>query len=160
MRKRTIFFKIYLWFWLAIVLILTIQIGLDRLTDPGPMAFLLEQNLRPVLSLYGHRALEYYFSGDKEGLKKWNEDLDRSTGLVAYLIGPDGRELTGRPLHEGAQAVVEQAAFVRKTGDLFHEAQGTIGIAAQYLARQCLLYCGRYVRKGFCSPSSAEKSSV
>jgi signal transduction histidine kinase len=114
MRKKTIFFKIYLWFWLATALILTIQISLDRLTDPGPMAFHLEQNLRPVLSLYGHRALEYYFSGDKEGLKKWNEELDRSTGLVAYLIGPDGRDLTGHPLPNGAQEVLERARLSGK----------------------------------------------
>jgi signal transduction histidine kinase len=115
MRKRTIFFKIYLWFWLATALILTIQISLDRLTDSGPMAFHLEQNLKPVLSLYGQRALNYYLSGDTEGLRKWSEELERSTALSAHLINPGGKDVTGGPLSKEVRAVVERTRLSGKS---------------------------------------------
>ena len=76
MRKRSIFLKIYLWFWLTTALILAAQIGLHRLTDSGPpMAFHLQQTLKPVLSVYGHTALQYHLSGNHDALRKWTDEL-------------------------------------------------------------------------------------
>lgn len=116
MRKRSIFLKIYLWFWLTTALILAAQIGLDRLTDSGPpIPFHVQQTLKPVLSVYGRTALQHYLSGDREALRKWTEELKASTALDAYLVDAEGQAVTDSPLPQEVRTVAARARQSGKT---------------------------------------------
>jgi signal transduction histidine kinase len=101
MPKKSIFVKIYLCFWLVTVLVVAAQIGLDRLTRPhASMDDRLRDALTPLLTEYGHRAIEYHGAGDDTSLGKAADQLKRSTGIDAYLLDGTGREVNGRPLSE------------------------------------------------------------
>ena len=116
MRKRSIFLKIYLWFWLTTALILAAQVGLDRLTDSGPpIAFHVQQTLKPVLAMYGHTALQYHLSGDQDALRKWTDELKTLTALDAYLLDSTGQGATDRPLPQDVRVVAERARQSGKT---------------------------------------------
>jgi signal transduction histidine kinase len=116
MRKRSIFLKIYLWFWVTTALILAAQVGLDRLTHSGPpIAFHVQQTLKPVLSMYGHTALQYYLRGDHESLRKWTEELKASTALDVYLVDSKGQAVTDDVLPQDVRAVAERARQSGKT---------------------------------------------
>jgi two-component system sensor histidine kinase CpxA len=116
MRKRSIFLKIYLWFWLTTALILAAQIGLDRLTDSGPpIPFHVQQTLKPVLSVYGRTAMQHYLSGDHEALRKWTEEVKASTALDAYLVDAKGRAATDGPLPQEVRTVAARARQSGKT---------------------------------------------
>jgi signal transduction histidine kinase len=109
-RKRSIFLKIYLWFWLTTALILAAQVGLDKLTDSGPpIAFHVQQTLKPVLAMYGHTALQYHLAGDHDALRKWTEELKTLTALDAYLVDAKGQAATDRTLPQHLRAVAERA---------------------------------------------------
>lgn len=114
MRKRSIFLKIYLWFWLTTALILAAQIGLDRLTDSGPpIAFHIQQTLKPVLSVYGPTALQHYLHGDYEALRRWTQEVKASTAFDLYLVDSKGQAATEDPLPQEVRAV---AARARQSG--------------------------------------------
>ena len=101
MAKRSIFVKIYVCFWLATLLVVAAQIGLDRLTKShAPIADRLKDALTPLLTEYGHRALEYRATGDNNSLKKATDQLKRSTGIDAYLIGEAGRDGADRTISD------------------------------------------------------------
>lgn len=116
MRKRSIFLKIYMWFWLTTALILAAQICLDRLADMGPpMAFHLEQTMKPVLSVYGRTALRYHLLGDRKAVAKWTDEMKAWTALDAYLIDPMGQGVTDRPLPHDVREVAARARQSGKT---------------------------------------------
>jgi signal transduction histidine kinase len=114
MPKQSIFIKIYLCFWLATLLIVAAQIGFDRLTKShAPMDDRMRDALTPLVTEYGHRALEYRVAGDDASLEKATEQLKRSTGIDAYLIDRTNHEVSNRALPEEVRAVGLQA---RQTG--------------------------------------------
>jgi two-component system sensor histidine kinase CpxA len=79
------------------------------------MAFHLQQTLKPVLSVYGHTALQYHLSGNHDALRKWTDELKASTALDAYLVDSTGQGVTDRPLPQDGRAVVERARQSGKT---------------------------------------------
>jgi signal transduction histidine kinase len=116
MRKRSIFLKIYLWFWLTTALFLAAEIVFHRLANMGPpIAFHLQQTFKPVLTVYGHTALQYHLSGNHDALRKWTDELKTLTALDVYLLDSTGKGATDRPLPQDVQAVAERARQSGKT---------------------------------------------
>jgi signal transduction histidine kinase len=127
MPKRSIFIKIYLCFLFASLLVIAAQISLDRLIMPPfpvepplhpaepPVAGHLKHTLGPVLTVYGHRALEYHVLGDRVALKNATEQLKRLTNIDAYLIDGTNRDVSNRLL---SREVMSIALLARQTGKI------------------------------------------
>jgi two-component system, OmpR family, sensor histidine kinase CpxA len=99
LRKNGIFVKIYLWFWVTSALVLVAQVGLDRLTFTRlPRPFHLEQSLKPVLMLHSRTILHQYQAGDTTKMAEAREDLKSATGLDAYVVDQQGKEISARQL--------------------------------------------------------------
>jgi two-component system, OmpR family, sensor histidine kinase CpxA len=110
LKKNGVFLKIYLSFWVTTALILAAQVGLDRLTDGRlPRPFHLEQSLKPALLLHSHTILQRYRVGDSTGMAQAREDLKNSTGLDAYVVDGNGREIGERPLSEDVRGAISAA---------------------------------------------------
>jgi two-component system, OmpR family, sensor histidine kinase CpxA len=111
-RRNGIFLKIYLWFWITTALIPMVHVGLDRLTNPRlPRSFHLEQSLGPALSLHSRTVLRRYEQNDLKGAAEAREDLQKTTGLDAFVIDPGGREITGRALTDDVRRAAVEATI-------------------------------------------------
>jgi two-component system sensor histidine kinase CpxA len=97
---RSLFFKIFIWFWFAEVLVVGVQILSDRWM--GPMAEHQREGLPMMMedlaSLYGQRAVNAYESGGKLSLMAYLEDLEDSPGFEGYLSQDGQTSLLGDPL--------------------------------------------------------------
>jgi two-component system sensor histidine kinase CpxA len=64
--------------------------------------------------MYGRTALQYHLRGDRAALRSWTDELKASTALNAYLVDPEGQDVTGAPLLPEVRAV---AARARQSGE-------------------------------------------
>ena len=115
--RQGIFLKIYLCFLLAMVLVITAQLILDKLTETGPFRVHKEHPLDAVLASFGHSAVEHYIANDKKGLSNAIQQFGESTGITAYIVDPMDREITGRPVPDH---LLSLAARVRAAGKIEH----------------------------------------
>jgi two-component system sensor histidine kinase CpxA len=115
--KQSIFLKIYLCFLLAMVLVITAQLILDKLTETGPFKVHKEHPFDTILLAYGQSAVEHYINKDNKALLNAVEQFRQSTGVTAFIVDPEDREITGRPLPD---RMVSLAARVRLGGKIEH----------------------------------------
>lgn len=105
MIRYSIFVKIYLCFWLAIILVLTTRLTLDNLNTSGPfsmMGIYREISLR----MYGQATLAYFQEGKPKAAFQLAEQFKAATGINAYLLDNVGNRLDGGPSGEAEQALV------------------------------------------------------
>ena len=95
MRPRTLFFKIFLWFWLAAALIIGVFNLMVRISYNQSFPQRLRTSYSEALSLYGEAAVHTY---DQDGLQAFSEFTDRSrreSGTLVYLFDAAGQPLNG-----------------------------------------------------------------
>ncbi len=91
---RSLFFKIFLWFWLAMTLIAAIGIGLALTTDRSRAEL---ARRRENLAQQSREWIAAYEAGGAQALRDKAADLERKKGLKAYLF------LEGEGFLSGAQ---------------------------------------------------------
>jgi two-component system sensor histidine kinase CpxA len=110
---RSLFLKIFLWFWLAaagIIAALNLVLWFSIATDPNP-----ERNhgaFGEALNLYAESAVQVY---DREGPVAFAQYVNRSmveAGSEIYLFDSDGKPLT----QQNSESVTSVAQEVRTTG--------------------------------------------
>ncbi|MDA8087584.1 MAG: ATP-binding protein [Nitrospiraceae bacterium] len=118
---RSLFIKIFLWFWLAMILTSVTLVIITFGAQVGPIArhfrrVELERDrvLGQVLTVYGQTALKQYARGGLPALRRFSSGLERSTGIGLFLFA-DGNALSaGGP---GPPPVIrDMAAKVRGAG--------------------------------------------
>ena len=72
MLKGGFFVKIYLSFWLIIVLVISTQIALDHIDNSGPFSR-MRDHINTSLSLYGQAVLAYHLIGDNKTANKLSD---------------------------------------------------------------------------------------
>lgn len=119
MPVRGIFLKIYLCFWLATLLVIAAQVGVDWLSSTGPFGGSppgrehLRRTLAPVLTLYGHSVIDRSKSGDREAIARSARRLKDMSGISAYLVDSAGAVLGGGEVPQNVGDIVGKA---RQTG--------------------------------------------
>jgi two-component system sensor histidine kinase CpxA len=112
---RSLFLKVFLWFWLAMVVVITTLAVTTHLTR-SPDSFRPPQFIEAVLSGYARNAAAAYETRGAAGLEAYLDHLRSETGTRNQLFDAGGAELTGA----GADARVrEAAAQVARTGQPF-----------------------------------------
>lgn len=123
-RRRGIFIKMFIWFWLVMAVVITITILIDRFTGMDPRERLIHRHLEILLSFSGQTAVGLYERGNRTGWSDTLKGLKSSTGIQAFLFSGDLTELQGEPV---PKEILELASRIRKEGkSLFSEAQDNI----------------------------------
>ena len=106
---RSLYFKIFIWFWLAMALVGTAFVISTVTTQTGEG----DSRWRPLvaagLALTGQRAIDIYTEDGKEGLVAFLDRLEDRTNMRAYLVDDNVMELSGRQLPDGSMALVTEA---------------------------------------------------
>jgi two-component system sensor histidine kinase CpxA len=110
---RSLFLKVFLWFWLAMVLVIGALAVTSYLTRdrqmPRPPQF-----VEGVMTAYSLNAVEIYEREGPAALDSFLQHMEREANVRAHLFDAAGAELAGR----GATAEErELAAHVLKTGE-------------------------------------------
>jgi len=104
--RHSIFAKIFLWFWIALVLVSASVVFVTLLTGAQPLA---QRWLASSLDLYAATAVDFYDHGGKPRLQDFLDEMERTAGIHATLIDPQGHDILGRGIPQGAERVYERA---------------------------------------------------
>ncbi len=120
MPARGIFLKIYLCFWLVMVLVIAAQVGLDFMTHMGPFGGppgheYFERTVVPTLKLYGNLAVRSIKQGDNDALSRSAEEFKESSGIRVFLTDSSGKTLGPGVVPSDAQTIAKEAGDARYT---------------------------------------------
>ena len=112
---RSLFLKVFLWFWLAMVVVITTFAVTTHLTrTPEPIR--PPQFIEAVLKSYGRNAAAAYEREGAAGLEAYLNHVRGETGTRNQLFDTNGLELTGADAEERVREVATQVA---RTGQPF-----------------------------------------
>lgn len=108
MRVRSLFLKIFVWFWLGMIVANVALFLSVAATRP-------ERSNRPWrdLSLVGSSAQKSAETYDREGqaaLAKYLDEFEQNNGTTSVLLNDQGAELSGRAIPAGWQELASRAA--------------------------------------------------
>jgi two-component system sensor histidine kinase CpxA len=109
----SLFLKVFLWFWLAMVVVIGVFALTTHLTRSG-REFRPPKFIEAVLSAYGRDAAASYEGGGAGALEAYLRRVERETGIRMHLFDGGGRELTG---HQVPEPVRDAVARVAQTGE-------------------------------------------
>ncbi|WP_207061566.1 ATP-binding protein [Motiliproteus sp. SC1-56] len=107
MPMRSLYLKLFLAFWVVMMLVVAANMGLtwllarhfdSRLADTSPLA------------QHANEALDQYRRGGPEALTRWRRNLLQETGLRVLLLDSRGRSLDGMPLPPRLHHHLQQGA--------------------------------------------------
>lgn len=106
---KTLFLKIFLWFWLAIAALLVIVVAVGGLSQT------FRPDARPEwAAFHASLAQEAYEAGGKAGLLHYAARVESLTTAQAFLFDTHGNELSGRTIPEPARDAVRAAVVSGK----------------------------------------------
>ncbi len=104
-----LFLKIFIWFWLAMVLVgaaLVISVATTGQAGGPPWLDFVERAIR----LQGLEAASAFERGGQPALDTYLQEVERGAQVEAYLFDEQGRELRGRKPPADAAGLVRQSA--------------------------------------------------
>ena len=105
---RSLYLKIFLWFWLAMILINVVLFAAFALTRPTPT----RRSWRDLAQTGPHaqKAAEIYEQSGSGALSAALQATEKASGVSATFFDENGRELSGRPVPDKAQELSAKAA--------------------------------------------------
>jgi two-component system, OmpR family, sensor histidine kinase CpxA len=110
---RSLFLKVFLWFWLAMVVVIGVFAITTHLTRTE-REFRPPQFIENVLGNYGRGAAAAYDGGGTGALEEYLRRAKNETGIPMHLLDADGKDLTGGHVPEPLRAAAVQSA---RTGE-------------------------------------------
>ena len=96
-----LFLRIWLWFWLAMILLgTTIFLAQRQWSADAAPGIRPHERLAHVL---GRSGLEILHGSGEQALQRWRQDLEQRLAGRLYLVDPHGKELTGRRIPDSVQ---------------------------------------------------------
>lgn len=96
---RTLFFKIFLWFWLAMAALIVAIIITVATTQNEPIGPGLRDAAANAVTIYAQSAAEIFERGGRRALFNYFQRIEQETGNQAYLFDEQGAELSGRQVN-------------------------------------------------------------
>jgi len=100
MKNISLFIKIYLGFWLTIVIVVGVFIYAERLLTTEPMIRQWQKTIDNSVFFHAEEAAAIYEREGRDKLKNYFKRLEKATGMKAYLLNEKGIELAGQTLRE------------------------------------------------------------
>ena len=110
---RSLFLKVFLWFWLAMVLVIAALAAATYLTRPEQMPR-PPQFIEGLVAAYARNAVETYEREGPSALDSFLQHVEREANIRSRLFDAEGKELAGR---EATADERELAARVFKGGE-------------------------------------------
>jgi two-component system sensor histidine kinase CpxA len=108
---RHIYTKIFLWFWVVMIAVVTSVVLIAAVTGAQPLG---RRWLTRTLDYYGNSAVDFYVYNGRDKLAQYLDDIERNSGIRATLIDPQSRDVLARGIPPGGKFLLEEA---RTTGD-------------------------------------------
>jgi len=124
---RSLFLKVFLWFWLAMVLVIAALAAATYLTRPEQMPR-PPQFIEGLVAAYARNAVETYERDGPVALDSFLQRVEREANVRSRLFDADGRELAGR---EATADERELAARVSKSGEFASRMLGGMMLEAR-----------------------------
>src|SRR5262245_3122768 len=104
---RSLFLKIFIWFWLAMILINVALFAAVAITRPTPTG----RSWRDLAQVGPNalKATEVYEQDGATALATTLQETERGSGVTATLFDENGRELSGRTVQPGAAELIQKA---------------------------------------------------
>ncbi|HUO33725.1 MAG TPA: ATP-binding protein [Candidatus Acidoferrum sp.] len=109
---RTIYTKIFLWFWGATTAVTLCVVAITVLSGGNPAG---RRWMAHTLDFYAQSAVELYAHGGDAELNAYLGDLRRTSGMDAALIGPNGNVIGGGELPSLTSDLVAKAQEKHRT---------------------------------------------
>jgi two-component system sensor histidine kinase CpxA len=124
---RSLFLKIFLWFWLAMALIGLALIGITMTTQSQPLIPPQPALISDALAGYSQHAVETLETKDKRALAIYLRSIERKTRVRLYLFNEHLTELSGRSTSR-ANNIATEVRNVAMLAAQSHETQVKIGM--------------------------------
>ncbi len=106
---RSLFLKIFFWFWVAVALIGVALIATFVTTEPAPLAARWREATGAALKFYAQTAVETLERDGREQVDDYLKRLEGDSVIRAMLFDEKNHELTGRAITDGAQELAAKA---------------------------------------------------
>ena len=109
---RSLYLKIFIWFWVAMIIINVATFAIFALTRPTP----IRRSWRDLTQVGPNalRAAEIYEQSGAAALTTALESTEKSTGVSATFFDDSGKELSGRTAPPGAGELISRAVDSRE----------------------------------------------
>src|SRR5215204_709473 len=109
---RSLYLKIFIWFWLAMIIINVALFAAFALTRPTPTG----RSWRDLTQVgpNAQKAGEVYEHSGSTALASALQATEKSTGVSATFFDESGKELSGRTVHPDAGELIAKAAQSRE----------------------------------------------
>lgn len=105
----SLFWKIFLWFWLAMGLVGLAFIVASATTQSEPLVAYWRVMAGDALAIYAQSAADTYEREGPVGLRRYLDRMEETTHLPAALFSVDNQELSGRLTVDGAAKLAQKA---------------------------------------------------
>ena len=104
---RSLYLKIFVWFWVTMILINVTLFAAVALTRPTPTG----RSWRDLAQVGPNalKATEIYEQSGPSALAVALQEIEKTSGVSATLYDANGRELSGRATHPGAPELIQKA---------------------------------------------------
>jgi two-component system sensor histidine kinase CpxA len=111
-RFRSLYLKIFIWFWLAMIIINVATFAIFALTRPTP----IRRSWRDLTQVgpNAQKAAEIYEQSGAAGLTSALQATEKSSGVSATFFDDNGRELSGRTTFPGTSELIARASESRE----------------------------------------------
>jgi signal transduction histidine kinase len=107
---RSLFFKIFLWFWLTTVLVGGAFVGIDLIGRIRHDTTRRQTLLGHIVTLYGEHAVDRWINDGWAGLQAYCGQLQKTDDMQIALFAANGEELSGRSVPRGAAELATRLA--------------------------------------------------
>lgn len=109
---RSLYLKIFIWFWVAMIIINVATFAIFALTRPTP----IRRSWRDLTQVgpNAQRAAEIYEQSGAAALTAALQSTEKSSGVSATFFDESGKELSGRTAPPGAGELIARAAESRE----------------------------------------------
>ncbi|HKS09807.1 MAG TPA: ATP-binding protein [Pyrinomonadaceae bacterium] len=109
---RSLYLKIFIWFWVAMIIINVATFAIFALTRPTP----IRRSWRDLTQVgpNAQRAAEIYEQTGAAALTSALQQTEKSSGVSATFFDENGKELSGRSAPPGAGELIARAAESRE----------------------------------------------
>src|ERR1044072_4945276 len=109
---RNLYLKIFIWFWLAMIIINVVLFAAFALTRPTPT----RRSWRDLAQTgpNAQKAAEVYEQSGAQALTASLQATEKSSGVSGTFFDENGNELSGRPAPPGAQELIAKGTGRRE----------------------------------------------
>ena len=107
--KRSLFFKIFFWFWMAVGLLIAAVAIAVVATESDPVGSRWRELMGRALTFQTYSAVQVYERDGRVALEAHFNRLQNTTEIRAALLDAEARELTQRGIPPGTESLIERA---------------------------------------------------